>query len=429
MRAKELQPKKLVIFDIDDTLVHTQTKVHVIKDGQVVKSLNSHEFTHYKLGPGEEFDFGDFRDAREFFEKSKPIIPMIKQLKQDIATGNKVVMVTARADFNDRELFLDTFRKYGVDMSKVHVYRAGNMTGKIQTEEKKKIIIRKLLDDSSYDKAIMYDDAVPNLQSFLELKKEYPKTKFYAWHVSLEGKASEFQRTDEGWKDWAVGAAMGAAALGAHGKALDKHPTPKQPTAQHQQVKQKASIPQTPAAHKKKEKYEIWCLSNNPNEETIVHREAHNAGIKDTELAQFLAQVRHESADFGSMNEWGDPDYFKHKYDIEYAPKTAKMLGNIYPGDGVRYHGRGFIQITGRTHYHNAGLALGLPLEQKPELANKPEVAARIAVWYWKNHVRPRIRDFKNTDAVTELVNGKAKRGLRDRINSFKDYMEYIFFK
>jgi hypothetical protein len=169
----------------------------VLKDGKVVKELNSHDFTHYKLQPGEEFDFENFRNAHDFFHNSKPIIPMMNQLKQDIATGNKVVMVTARADFDDRELFLDTFRKYGVDMGKVHVYRAGNMTQKVQTEEKKKIIIRNLLNKGNYTKAIMYDDAEPNLQSFVELKQEYPQTKFYAWHVSLEGEASEYHRTNE----------------------------------------------------------------------------------------------------------------------------------------------------------------------------------------------------------------------------------------
>jgi FMN phosphatase YigB (HAD superfamily) len=197
MRAQEFTSKKLVIFDIDDTLVHTQTKVNVIKDGQVTRELNSHEFTHYKLQDGEQFDFENFRNAHDFFHNSKPIIPMMNQLKQDIATGNKVVMVTARADFDDRELFLDTFRKYGVDMGKVHVYRAGNMTQKVQTEEKKKIIIRNLLNKGNYTKAIMYDDAEPNLQSFVELKQEYPQTKFYAWHVSLEGGASEYHRTNE----------------------------------------------------------------------------------------------------------------------------------------------------------------------------------------------------------------------------------------
>jgi hypothetical protein len=71
------------------------------------------------------------------------------------------------------------------------------MQGKMQTEEKKKIIIRDLLNKGNYTKAIMYDDAVPNLESFVELKDEYPQTKFYAWQVSLEGEASEYHRTNE----------------------------------------------------------------------------------------------------------------------------------------------------------------------------------------------------------------------------------------
>jgi FMN phosphatase YigB (HAD superfamily) len=195
MRASEFKPRMLVIFDIDDTLVHTQTEVHVVKDGKVVNSLNSHEFTHYKLQPGESFDFENFRNAREFFEKSKPIIPMMNQLKRDIARGNKVVMVTARADFDDKELFLDTFRKYGIDIDKVHVYRAGNLKSG-STEERKRLIIKKLLDQGDYTKAVMYDDAKPNLELFVSLKKEHPQTKFYAWHVDLEGNASEYMRED-----------------------------------------------------------------------------------------------------------------------------------------------------------------------------------------------------------------------------------------
>jgi len=193
MKASEISPKKLVVFDIDDTLVHTQTKVQVIKDGEVIDSLNSHDFTHYKLKPGEEFDFSGFRNAREFFEKSRPIIPMMDQLKRDIATGNKVVMVTARADFDDRELFLDTFRKFGIDIDKVHVYRAGN-SKQGTTEERKKAIIKTLLDKDDYSKAIMYDDAKPNLHTFIELKRDHPRTRFYAWHVSPEGEASEYMR-------------------------------------------------------------------------------------------------------------------------------------------------------------------------------------------------------------------------------------------
>jgi GNAT superfamily N-acetyltransferase len=197
MRAQELGSGKLVIFDIDDTLVNTDTRVNVVQDGQIIKQLNSHDFTHYKLAPGETFDFGAFKDAREFFTKARPIPGMIKQLKQDIATGNRVIMLTARSDFNDRDIFLDTFRRFGIDMDQVHVYRAGNLAIKAATEEKKKIILKHLLGKEHFDKLIMYDDSVPNLNAFLSLKQDYPYSRFYAWHVDPNGQAAEYHRTDE----------------------------------------------------------------------------------------------------------------------------------------------------------------------------------------------------------------------------------------
>jgi hypothetical protein len=194
MRAQELGSGKLVVFDIDDTLVNTDTRVNVVQDGKVIKQLNSHDFTHYKLGPGESFDFGAFKDAREFFTKAKPIPGMIRQLKNDIATGNRVIMLTARSDFNDRDVFLDTFRRFGIDMDQVHVYRAGNLAIKAATEEKKKIILKHLLGKEHFDKLIMYDDSVPNLNAFLSLKQDYPWSKFYAWHVDPNGQATEYSR-------------------------------------------------------------------------------------------------------------------------------------------------------------------------------------------------------------------------------------------
>jgi hypothetical protein len=195
MRARDFANAKLVVFDIDDTLVNTNTLVNVVRDGEVVKQLNSHDFTHYHLQPGEEFDFGRFRDAREFYTNARPIAPMINQLKRDIATGNKVIMLTARADFNDRDVFLDTFRQYGIDMDRVHVYRAGNLQTRAATEEKKKIILRHLLGKQHYDKVIMYDDSVPNLNAFLSLAQDYPWSRFYAWHVDPRGRATEYHRT------------------------------------------------------------------------------------------------------------------------------------------------------------------------------------------------------------------------------------------
>jgi hypothetical protein len=192
---------KLVIFDIDDTLVNTTTKVGVRRNGKLVKKLNSHDFTHYELQPGEEFDFGGFRDAREFYTQARPIPGMIRQLKQDIESGNKVIMLTARSDFNDRDVFLDTFRQYGIDMDRIHVYRAGNLVTKAATEEKKKIILKHLLGKHPYEKVIMYDDSVPNLNAFLSLKQDFPYTEFYAWHVDPNGQAAEYHRTNAGVKE------------------------------------------------------------------------------------------------------------------------------------------------------------------------------------------------------------------------------------
>ena len=225
MRAQELGSGKLVIFDIDDTLVNTDTRVNVVKDGKIIKSLDSHEFTHYKLKPGEEFDFGAFRDAREFFTKAKPIPGMIRQLKQDIATGNRVIMLTARSDFNDRDIFLDTFRRFGIDMDRVHVYRAGNLAIKAATEEKKKIILRHLLGKEHFDKLIMYDDSVPNLDAFLSLKQEYPWSRFYAWHVDSDGQASEYHRTDEAVnKDEGLDEVIILPGISKKGRNLDHLP-------------------------------------------------------------------------------------------------------------------------------------------------------------------------------------------------------------
>lgn len=163
-------------------------------------------------------------------------------------------------------------------------------------------------------------------------------------------------------------------------------------------------------------------LSANIGAEEALHKAAQAAGIRGTELAQFLAQCYHESAGFKHMREIGDPRYFL-RYDPRVDPAKARQLGNVKPGDGERYKGRGFIQITGRDNYRRAGEFLGLPLEQNPELASRPDVAARIAVWYWKQRVKPNVSNFNDTRAVTRQINPNL-RGLEDRHENFKDYKQ-----
>jgi putative chitinase len=58
-------------------------------------------------------------------------------------------------------------------------------------------------------------------------------------------------------------------------------------------------------------------------------------------------------------------------------------LGNTEPDDGWRFRGRGLIQITGRDGYRRAADATGLPLVDRPELAEEFDAAAEIAAWTW----------------------------------------------
>jgi hypothetical protein len=199
MRSREFaQPRRsLVIFDIDDTLLHTTAKIKVVQDGRVVRQLTNQEFNNYELQPGEQFDFGEFRSAEKFNQESEPIEPMIHKLKTILAHSDNsdVIMLTARADFDNRDLFLKTFTDLGIDMSQVHVHRAGNLPGDAIPAEKKAVYVRRYADTGRYDHIRLYDDSKTNLVVFKELKTEYPDIDFRAYYV---GPAGNTQALHEG---------------------------------------------------------------------------------------------------------------------------------------------------------------------------------------------------------------------------------------
>jgi predicted chitinase len=236
------------------------------------------------------------------------------------------------------------------------------------------------------------DEGYDNGGAFVVRAGDINGNSFISWP------AEELEQLEEGWRSALGGAALaGAMALG--GGAADAK---MQPSAGMQ-----AKTPVTQAPAQKAgpvEQLRSVAMAN---------------GIKGTELAQFLAQCAHETANFASMEERGTPAYFTKKY--EKNPRKAKILGNKVKGDGERYKGRGYIQLTGRDNYTRAGAALGLPLAQQPDLAARPDVAAKVAVWYWKNRVATKIKDFGNTAAVTKTINPAAK-GLQSRKDQFKSY-------
>jgi hypothetical protein len=186
--AEAVQKKALHVFDIDDTLLHTTAKIHV-KDpkGKVVKTLTNQEFNDHKLPKGHSYDFGEFRNAEKFNRESKPMPHMINHVKKLTADpSNHVIFNTARANFDDKNTFLRTFKKHGIDMSKIHVIRAGNLSKEGAPAEKKAVVIHGYIKKHKYNDVHMYDDSKTNLKSFVGLKQAHPNTTFHAHHVEGE---------------------------------------------------------------------------------------------------------------------------------------------------------------------------------------------------------------------------------------------------
>jgi|TARA_B100000242_G_scaffold191673_1_gene138031 hypothetical protein len=189
----EAEGKGLTIFDIDETMFITKAKVKVVKNGKVIKKLDNQEFNTYKKKRGEEFDFGEFKDAKVFNRTSTPIARMINKvkaiLKNATRKGSRVIIVTARPNFDNKKIFLDTFRKQGIDIDKIYVERAGNLGGG-PAADNKKVIFKKYLDQKIYKRIRLFDDAMSNLKMFLSLQKDYPDVSFEAFLAKENGSVS-----------------------------------------------------------------------------------------------------------------------------------------------------------------------------------------------------------------------------------------------
>jgi len=121
------------------------------------------------------------------------------------------------------------------------------------------------------------------------------------------------------------------------------------------------------------------------------------AGINTKQRqAMFVAQLAHESGEFRYMEEIASGAAYEGRKD----------LGNTQPGDGVRFKGRGPIQLTGRSNYRAAGKALGIDLENNPKRAADPDVGFRTAAWFWNSRNLNTYADAGNFREVTRRING-----------------------
>lgn len=152
-------------------------------------------------------------------------------------------------------------------------------------------------------------------------------------------------------------------------------------------------------------------------------------------VTAFIAQIAHESARFTRMVESLNyspqrllqvfPKYFLPAEAIQFAHDERRIANRVYggrmgngteaTGDGFRFRGRGFIMLTGRNSYRNAGKHLGEPLEDEPERAAQPNIAALIAADYWATRGCNDLADADKYETITRTING-GLNGHEDRL-------------
>ncbi len=110
----------------------------------------------------------------------------------------------------------------------------------------------------------------------------------------------------------------------------------------------------------------------------------------------FLAQVALESGEFRYLKELASGEEYEGRLD----------LGNIEAGDGVKFKGRGLIQLTGRANYAKISADLEVDFIDNPALLETPEYASISACWFWNSH---KLNDLADQDlfiAITRRING-----------------------
>ncbi len=134
----------------------------------------------------------------------------------------------------------------------------------------------------------------------------------------------------------------------------------------------------------------------------VIDQALQAAGMTDraSRIAAVATVVTEVGTRFRPIPEFGRRAYFRQMYE------GRADLGNTRPGDGARYYGRGYIQLTGRANYRAYGKRLGVDLENRPGMALRPDVGARVLAAYFKQH---RVADSARRGqwrAVRVKVNG-----------------------
>jgi FMN phosphatase YigB (HAD superfamily) len=165
MRAKRV-PKKAVVFDFDDTLVQTDVRTHIYRDGRKVLSLPPDEFYDYERKPGEKYDYRDYTDPRFILNARKykmwPALESIYHAQKSGRSDEDIYILTAREPVCAMPIW--TFlKRNGIILPDDHIITIGNGDHDNQNvpEEKKKILDKLKME---YDSILFYDDSEGNIK-------------------------------------------------------------------------------------------------------------------------------------------------------------------------------------------------------------------------------------------------------------------------
>ena len=113
-------------------------------------------------------------------------------------------------------------------------------------------------------------------------------------------------------------------------------------------------------------------------------------------MAHYLAQIAHESGELRYTKELASGKAYEGR----------KSLGNTQPGDGVRFKGRGLIQITGRANYSAYANYCGFDVVRCPELLERPLGATKSSMWVFETFGCNELADQDNLKAIRRKING-----------------------
>jgi hypothetical protein len=165
------ESNKILLFDVDDTLLKSEVQVHVVKGGKLLRKLSSAEYNSYKLQPGEDFDYVEFEDPKILNNKSV-FLKYWDTLQREYIGGTHIGILTARSN---SDMFYDFFKNHGVTIKKELVFAINDpkLGLKGNTIEDRKANAIKRLIDWGYKTIVFFDDNVNNLKSAKKLEDKY----------------------------------------------------------------------------------------------------------------------------------------------------------------------------------------------------------------------------------------------------------------